>query len=73
MAPAWREADRRTSDARVDLATAAKAATSPRRLQAVKDARSGFERWVQTMQGDLMAFQAGDHQGAIAGSSHLRV
>ena len=62
------EAARRTSDARADFAAAATAATSPRRLQAVNDARSGFERWVQTMQGELMAFQAGDHQGAIAAS-----
>jgi len=62
------EADRRISDARTNFTAAVKAAASPTQRQAVNDARSGFERWVQTMQGEFTTFQAGDRQSAIAAS-----
>jgi CHASE3 domain sensor protein len=62
------EADRRISDARAAFAAAIGAAAGPTQRQAVNDARSGFERWVQTMQGEVMTFQAGDRHSAIAAS-----
>jgi methyl-accepting chemotaxis protein len=62
------EADRRISDARAAFAAAIGAAAGPTQRQAVNDARSGFERWVQTMQGEVTTFQAGDRHSAIAAS-----
>jgi methyl-accepting chemotaxis protein len=62
------EADRRIRDVRTNFAAAITAAASPTQRQAVNDARIGFERWVQTMQGEFTSFQAGDRQGAIAAS-----
>ena len=62
------EADRRTSDARADFAAAITAAAGPAQRQAVNDARSGFERWVQTMQGEFATFRAGHRQSAVAAS-----
>jgi CHASE3 domain sensor protein len=62
------EADRRISDARAALAAAMNAAADPAQRRAANDARSGFERWVQTMQGEFATFQAGDRHRAIATS-----
>jgi hypothetical protein len=62
------EADRRISDARADFAGAITAAAGPAQRWAVNDARSGFERWVQTMQGEFATFRAGDRQSAVAAS-----
>jgi methyl-accepting chemotaxis protein len=62
------EADRRISDARAAFAAAIDAAADPAQRRAVDDARSGFERWVQTMQGEFATFQAGDRHSAIATS-----
>jgi methyl-accepting chemotaxis protein len=62
------EADRRASDARAAFAVAAKAAADPAQRQAVSDARSGFDRWVQAMCGEVATFQAEDRRGAIAAS-----
>jgi hypothetical protein len=44
------------------------AAADPAQRRAVNDARLGFERWVQTMQGEFATFQAGDRHSAIATS-----
>jgi CHASE3 domain sensor protein len=60
------EADRRISDARATFAAAINAAADPAQRRAVNDARSGFERRVQTMQGEFATFQAGDRHSAIA-------
>jgi methyl-accepting chemotaxis protein len=62
------EADRRIRDVRTNFAAAITAAAGPTQRQAVNDARIGFERWVQTMQGEFTSFQAGDRQRAIAAS-----
>ena len=40
----------------------------PAQRQAVSDARSGFERWVQAMRGEVATFRAGDRRGAVAAS-----
>jgi methyl-accepting chemotaxis protein len=60
------EADRRASDARAAFAVAATAAVDPAQRQAVSDARSGLERWVQAMRGEVAIFRAGDRRGAVA-------
>jgi CHASE3 domain sensor protein len=60
------EADRRISDARAAFAAAIDAAADPAQRRAVNDARSGFERWVQTMHCEFATFQAGDRHSAIA-------
>jgi methyl-accepting chemotaxis protein len=62
------EADRRISDARTAFAAATRAALDPAQRQAVNDAHSGFERWVQAMHGEFATFQAGDHRASIAAS-----
>jgi CHASE3 domain sensor protein len=61
------EADRRIS-ARAAFTAAIDAAADPAQRRAVNDARSGFERWVQTMHCEFATFQAGDRHSAIATS-----
>jgi methyl-accepting chemotaxis protein len=53
------EADGRISTARAAFGAAIDAAADPAQRRAVDDARSGFERWVQTMRGEVATFQAG--------------
>jgi methyl-accepting chemotaxis protein len=62
------EADRRISTARAAFTAAIDAAADPAQRRAVNDARSGFERWVQTMRSEVATFQAGDRHSAIATS-----
>jgi methyl-accepting chemotaxis protein len=62
------ETDRRISDARAAFAAAPNAAADPTQRQAVNEAHTGFERWVQAVHGEFAAFQTGDHQGAITAS-----
>jgi methyl-accepting chemotaxis protein len=62
------EADRRVDDARTAFAAAANTAADATKLQAIIEARTGFERWVAAVRGEFTTFRAGEHQAAITAS-----
>ena len=62
------EADGRLATVRTAFATAAAASDADAELDAISEARDGFERWIVEFHGEVDTFQSGDHQGAIATS-----
>jgi methyl-accepting chemotaxis protein len=56
--------DVRTELARSAFASAAEAADSGQR-STIAEAREGFERWLDTLEGELAAYQAGDEAAAV--------
>jgi methyl-accepting chemotaxis protein len=59
------EAGHRMRGARAAFAAAVSAADGPAQRQAVTRARTAFERWVQAVHGEFVAFRSGDHRGAV--------
>jgi methyl-accepting chemotaxis protein len=54
----------RTELARTEFASAAEAADSGQR-STIAEAREGFERWLDTLETELAAYQAGDEEAAV--------
>ncbi|MCU1655517.1 MAG: hypothetical protein JWO57_173 [Pseudonocardiales bacterium] len=63
-----READHRASDVRSAFTQAREAAGGPAQRDAVAQARSGFEDWLQAVNAEFATFRAGHHESAIAAS-----
>lgn len=63
------EANRRADAARASFAAAARAAVNHDQQQAVEQAQAGFERWIQAVREEFVAFRAGDHERAVASST----
>jgi methyl-accepting chemotaxis protein len=62
------EANGRVEDARRAFAAAEGAAGNADQRRTIRAARTGFEAWVQAVDGEFAMFQDGDHQRAVAAS-----
>lgn len=58
----------RTEEARAAFAEAASNAVGSDQVDAVEESRAGFERWLQALNADIAAFQAGEQEQAIDAS-----